>query len=122
MKVGTRVIRNPQSWLPNDFDLWGRGKGIGTVVEPPFEMNEGSVDIRWPDGRCFETEDQIIAEIDGKFKICISLEEMMNLARMEPLESDAHLEMYYGWKIEDFEDVSLFHEPTLKPTLILTLK
>lgn len=122
MKVGTRVIRNPKNWKPNDFDLWGRGKGVGVIVEPPFEMEEGGVDVKWPDGRCFENKDQIIAETDGKFKIVISREETMNLARMEPLESDAHLEMYYGWKVEDFKDVSLFYESTLEPTLILTLK
>lgn len=56
MKVGDKVIKNEETWVVNDFDLWGRGIGIGEVVEPPFELRETEVDVRWPNGRCFENK------------------------------------------------------------------
>ncbi|MDB5312408.1 MAG: hypothetical protein JWO38_6610 [Gemmataceae bacterium] len=37
-RVGDRVANNPTTWLPNDFDSWGRGQGIGVVVESPFAL------------------------------------------------------------------------------------
>ncbi len=52
--VGDRVVRNPATWEPNDFDSWGRGVGVGVVVEPPFPLEPGRADVRWPAGRCFE--------------------------------------------------------------------
>lgn len=53
-QVGDRVVRSPQ-WQPNpEFDAWGRGEGIGVVVSPPFPLDDGTVDVRWPAGRCFE--------------------------------------------------------------------
>ena len=52
--IGDKVVKNEKTWVVNDFDNWGRGIGIGIVVEPPFEMEEYEVDIRWPGGRCFE--------------------------------------------------------------------
>jgi hypothetical protein len=54
-RVGDRVIKNPATWIPNDFDAWGRGQGVGVVVEPPFAVEDLSeVDVCWPNGRCFE--------------------------------------------------------------------
>jgi hypothetical protein len=53
-KIGDRVIINPVTHRPNPFDAWGRGLGVGVVVEPPFDLDDGSVDVRWPAGRCFE--------------------------------------------------------------------
>ncbi|OWK45096.1 hypothetical protein FRUB_01427 [Fimbriiglobus ruber] len=52
--MGDRVVRNPATWVPNDFDSWGRGEGVGVVVEPPFALDAPDVDVRWPGGRCFE--------------------------------------------------------------------
>lgn len=46
LKVGDRVVRNPATWLPNEFDSWGRGIGIGVVVEPPFVLDSDEVDVR----------------------------------------------------------------------------
>ncbi|AFY96772.1 hypothetical protein Cha6605_5926 [Chamaesiphon minutus PCC 6605] len=54
IQVGDRVVKNPKTWQPNDFDAWGRGQGIGIVVEPPFPLDPSEVDVRWSGGRCFE--------------------------------------------------------------------
>lgn len=56
LPVGTRVVRHPALWQPNEFDSWGRGEGVGVVVEPPFPLDPGEVDVRWPAGRCFEMQ------------------------------------------------------------------
>jgi len=56
MKPGDRVIKNPATWEPSEFDSWGDGEGVGVgvVVEPPFAVDDlGMVDVRWPGGRCF---------------------------------------------------------------------
>lgn len=65
--VGDYVKMNPQKWIPNDFDSWGRGIGIGQVVESPFEMDEDEVDVRWPSGRCFESVDQLLLADKSEF-------------------------------------------------------
>ena len=52
--VGDRVVKSPLTWRKNAFDEWGRGLGIGVIVEAPFRLEEASVDVRWPCGRCFE--------------------------------------------------------------------
>jgi hypothetical protein len=59
-QVGDRVVRNPATWEPNDFDSWGRGVGVGLVVEPPFPLGPDEVDVRWPGGRCFEWVEQLL--------------------------------------------------------------
>jgi hypothetical protein len=54
--VGDKVVRNPATWVASDFDSWGRGVGVGIVVDPPFSVDDmNSVDVRWPAGRCFES-------------------------------------------------------------------
>ncbi len=58
--IGDRVIRNPATWRPNEFDSWGRGVGVGVVIEPPFPLDPGELDVRWPAGRCFESADQLL--------------------------------------------------------------
>lgn len=60
MKEGDRVVKNPETWVPNDFDGWGRGAGVGIVVQAPFDMGPGGCDVRWPGGRCFEQTDQLL--------------------------------------------------------------
>ena len=55
LKIGDRVVKNPETWIVCEFDNWGRGVGVGVVVDPPFEMGVHFVDVRWPAGRCFES-------------------------------------------------------------------
>ncbi len=59
-KIGDFVKKNPENWVQNDFDAWGRGIGIAVVVEPPFKMGDDEVDVRWPGGRCFENISQLL--------------------------------------------------------------
>ena len=49
-KIGDFVKKNPENWVKNDFDSWGRGIGVAVVVEPPFAMEDDEVDVRWPGG------------------------------------------------------------------------
>ncbi len=58
--VGDRVVRNPATWQPNEFDSWGRGVGVGVVVAPPFALGPDEADVRWPGGRCFEWAAQLL--------------------------------------------------------------
>jgi hypothetical protein len=58
--IGDRVIKNVETWIPNDFDHWGRGVGEGVIVTPPFEMDKGEVDVKWEGGRCFELTYQLL--------------------------------------------------------------
>ena len=59
-QVGDYVVKNPSNWVANDFDSWGRGIGIGRVVESPFDLQDNEVDVRWPAGRCFEYVEQLL--------------------------------------------------------------
>ena len=60
MNPGTKVIKNPDTWVPTEFDGWGRGEGVGTIVEPNVELGDNEVDIRWPAGRCVERIEELI--------------------------------------------------------------
>jgi hypothetical protein len=64
LAVGDRVVKNPARWRPNAFDSWGRGQGVGVIVEPPFTLPPDEVDVRWPAGRCFESADQLLPAPD----------------------------------------------------------
>jgi hypothetical protein len=60
-KIGDSVVKNDRTWIVNDFGTWGRGIGVGIVVEPPFRVNDlGEVDLRWPAGRSFEKIDGLL--------------------------------------------------------------
>lgn len=58
--AGDAVIKNPATWKANEFDSWGRGEGVGLVVEPPVPLDDSEVDVRWPKGRCFENVDELL--------------------------------------------------------------
>lgn len=60
-KVGDRVVKNPLTWKPSEFDGWGAGEGVGVIVEAPlYGIDDGLVDVRWPAGRCSQHEDELI--------------------------------------------------------------
>jgi hypothetical protein len=54
LRVGDLVVKKKENWIENEFDAWGRGQGVGVICEPPIELSEDWVDVRWPSGRCFE--------------------------------------------------------------------
>ena len=57
MKTGDKVVKNEDNWIPNDFDSWGRGEGVGIIVEV---LDDGEFyDVRWPTGKCYEDPNQI---------------------------------------------------------------
>jgi hypothetical protein len=59
-QIGDRVVKNPDNWKPSEFDSWGAGVGVGIVVKPPFALEDGVVDVRWPGGRCFQNENELL--------------------------------------------------------------
>ena len=59
MKAGDKVGKNEANWIPNDFDSWGRGEGIGEIVEVLDDGNGEFYDVRWSGGRCWEEKNQI---------------------------------------------------------------
>jgi len=67
-EIGDFVKKNPENWVKNDFDSWGRGIGIAVVVEPPFPIEDGEVDVRWPGGRCFENTVQLLPATEEEYK------------------------------------------------------
>ena len=58
--IGDLVIPNPRTWQLNEEQAWGRGVGIGVIVEPPFPLQEGSVDVAWSSGRSFEKVSELL--------------------------------------------------------------
>ena len=76
--IGSRVVRNPATWLASEFDGWGAGEGVGEVVEPPWSHEGGiflgggvteadwvpCVDVRWPTGRAFQRVDELLSADD----------------------------------------------------------
>ena len=47
--------------MASDFDGWGRGQGVGIIVQAPYDVSDvNMVDVRWPGGRCFEAVDQLL--------------------------------------------------------------
>jgi hypothetical protein len=59
LKKGDLVIKNPRTWIKNDFDSWGRGQGIGEVVDDTY-IEDKEVDVRWPGGKCYESINQLM--------------------------------------------------------------
>lgn len=81
MKIGDRVVKNPATWRPSQFDAWGAGDGVGVIVPPPavwgadangvylagavFEQDcVPCVDVRWPNGRCSQRVDELLPAPD----------------------------------------------------------
>lgn len=64
--IGDKVFKNRNNWLANDFDKWGRGMGIGEVVDI---VDDDSIDVRWPGGRCYEFINQVEKVIEEQFQL-----------------------------------------------------
>lgn len=58
MRIGQRVIKNPDTWRPSEFDGWGAGEGVGIVLA--YHPDTDSVDIQWPNGRCFQYASEVL--------------------------------------------------------------
>jgi len=61
-KPGDRVVKNPATWRPSEFDAWGAGEGVGIVVRPPFAIPLDEVDVEWPSGRAFQKADELLPD------------------------------------------------------------
>ena len=53
-----KVFKKNKKGLAGKFKVVGQ-IGVGIIVKPPFEMDECEVDVRWPNGRCFEFTHQL---------------------------------------------------------------
>ena len=58
LRIGDKVVKNPETWICSEFDYWGAGEGVGEVVEPPF-ATEDYVDIRWPKREMLPSEERV---------------------------------------------------------------
>lgn len=59
-KIGDRVVKNPNYWMPSEFDNWGAGDGVGIIDSIFIEADSSiSVDVRWPAGRCYQKEREL---------------------------------------------------------------
>lgn len=67
-EIGTYVKKNPETWIVDEFDSWGRGIGVAVIVEPPFAMLDNELDVRWPGGRCFEKTEGLIPATEEEYK------------------------------------------------------
>ncbi len=55
LEVGDKVVKNPETWIPSEFDAWGAGEGVGIIVEVNRVPGEDTlVDVRWPNGRAYQ--------------------------------------------------------------------
>ena len=81
MRAGTKVIKNPETWLPNEFDVDGRGQGIGYVVIPPYPLGRDQYQIVWNGTRYFEYTNQII-RLSKKTLLILPKDKMKRLKRI----------------------------------------
>ena len=61
LKTGDHVRKNPSTWVQSDFDSWGAGQGIGTVLADEVD---GIVDVRWNGGRCHQHVNELLRATD----------------------------------------------------------
>ncbi len=61
LAIGDKVAKNPAGWIASEFDRWGAGFGVGEIVEV---IDDGSVDVVWPNGRSCHKPCELL-RIDG---------------------------------------------------------
>ena len=47
MIINNKVIKNEKTWVPNEFDSWGRGEGTGEIISRDGDYTE----VQWPNGK-----------------------------------------------------------------------
>lgn len=126
--IGRRVIKKSKLWIPNDFDSWGRGVGIGKIVKSPDGF-EDLIDVRWPGGRCFEDDDQIIIEDDmGRFFIDVSDAEIDILMKMtistfeRSTKFDEYMKIKYDLDAHLFKTIQLIHDSNIGSRILLKIE
>lgn len=56
-EVGLEVVKDEELWRVNDFDGWGRGEGVGIILQV---LDQGELlEVRWPGGCCYEDPIQL---------------------------------------------------------------
>ena len=115
MRVGDFVVKNEALWCPNAFDGWGRGVGVGVIVEPPFAMDDYGHDVMWPGGRCFEKYDQLLPTTPYECWAHDHLTAKLRVVANCPwpwfrLKYAAWL--FWRWEMCDVRFIALFHGPT----------
>lgn len=89
LSVGDRVVKNEEYWEESEFDEWGAGEGVGEVIEPPFDLEEGYYDIKWPSGKCFKKAIELQKYTPEKyFHICIDYHETITTSQYMIVNAD----------------------------------
>ena len=58
LQIGDKVTKNPTTWIADDVDAWGRGIGVGEIVDAQGSTADlGAAAVHWPAGRCMERLD-----------------------------------------------------------------
>lgn len=51
---GDLVVKNPDTWVSNELDWWGRGEGVGVIIPPSKPMASFVTGVRWQCGITLE--------------------------------------------------------------------
>lgn len=63
MKIGDKVKKNEDTWVPNEFDGWGRGVGTGKIVA--WWHIHGEATVQWANGKYVESIEQLIDDVNA---------------------------------------------------------
>lgn len=60
MKIGDKVIKNPQTWVASEFDVWGSGEGVGEIIGFDGPVDDLFIDVRWEGGCSFHMPEELL--------------------------------------------------------------